>query len=105
MHNRRKPLDLLKMCAFAIILLPMLIAESLVLKRFGSIAGVRGVCQTIGAAIGPIGAGLFYDLTGVQLHALDLFVFACILGALATLACLSLESGQSRLIPVAITAA
>jgi cyanate permease len=83
----------------------MLIAESLGLKRFGSIEGVSGVCQTIGAAIGPIGAGRIYDLTGSYSHALDLFVIACILGALATLACLSLESEQSRLMPVAITAA
>ena len=46
-----------------------------------------------------------YDLTGSYSYALDLFVIACILGALATLACLSLESEQSRLMPVAITPA
>jgi MFS family permease len=86
-----------------LVLLPMLIAESLGLKRFGSIAGVSGVCQTIGAAIGPIGTGRIYDLMGSYSYALDLFVIACILGALATLGCLSLES--ERLTPVAITAA
>jgi MFS family permease len=88
-----------------LVLLPMLIAESLGLKRFGSIAGVGGVCQTIGAALGPISTGRIYDLTGSYGYAFDLFVIACILGALATLRCLSLESEQSRLMPFAVTAA
>jgi MFS family permease len=86
-----------------LVLLPMLIAESLGMKRFGSIAGMSGVCQTIGAAIGPIGTGRIYDLMGSYGYALDLFVIACILGALATLGCLSLESEQSRLMPIAVT--
>ena len=88
-----------------LVLLPMLIAESLGLKRFGSIAGVSAVCQTIGAAIGPISTGRIYDLMGSYSYAFDLFVIACILGALATLGCLSLESEQSRLMPIAVTAA
>ncbi|MFZ1122506.1 MAG: MFS transporter [Candidatus Binataceae bacterium] len=88
-----------------LVLLPMLIAESLGLKRFGSIAGVSAVCQTIGAALGPIGTGRIYDLMGSYSYAFDLFVIACILGALATLGCLSLESEQSRLMPIAVTAA
>jgi MFS family permease len=88
-----------------LVLLPMLIAESLGLKRFGSIAGVSAVCQTIGAAIGPIGTGRIYDLTGSYNYAFDLFVIACILGALTTLGCLSLESEQSRLMPVSVTTA
>jgi MFS family permease len=88
-----------------LVLLPMLIAESLGLKRFGSIAGVSAVCQTIGAALGPIGTGRIYDLMGSYNYAFDLFVIACILGALATLGCLSLESEQSRLMPIAVTAA
>jgi cyanate permease len=63
------------------------------------------VCQTIGAAIGPIGTGRIYDLTGSYSYAFDLFVIACILGALATLGCLSMESEQSRLLPAAVTPA
>ena len=61
------------------------------------------MCQTIGAAIGPISTGRIYDLTDSYSYAFDLFVMACILGALVTLGCLSLESEQSRLMPVAIT--
>jgi len=86
-------------------LLPMLIGESLGLKRFGSIAGVSGVCGTIGAAIGPISTGRIYDLMGSYNYAFDLLVIACILGALATLGCMSLESEVSRLEPVPVTAA
>jgi len=65
----------------------------------------QAVCQTIGAALGPIGTGRIYDLMGSHSYAFDLFVIACILGALATLGSLSLESEQSRLMQIAVTAA
>jgi len=85
-----------------LVLMPM--PKRLRYEHFGSIAGASGVCHTIGAAIGPIGAGRIYDLTGSYSYALDLFVTACILGALATLASFSPESEQSRPMSVAITA-
>ena len=87
-----------------LVLLPMLTADSLGLKRFGSIAGATGVCQTIGAAVGPILTGKIFDITGSYSLAFDLFIVACICGALTTLSVMSLETEQSRLEPVAATA-
>ena len=45
-----------------LVLIPMLVAESLGLKRFGSIGGIAGIFNTIGAFVGPVGAGKIYDL-------------------------------------------
>ena len=87
-----------------LVLLPMLTADAMGLKRFGSIAGVTGVCQTIGAAVGPILTGKIYDITGSYSFAFDLFIVACIMGVITTLSVMSLESEQSRLEPVAATA-
>ena len=47
-----------------LVLVPMLVAESLGLKRFGSIGGIAGIFNTLGAFVGPVGAGKIYDLTG-----------------------------------------
>ncbi|HUA32115.1 MAG TPA: MFS transporter [Candidatus Binataceae bacterium] len=87
-----------------LVLLPMLTADSMGLKRFGSIAGATGVCQTIGAAVGPILTGKIYDVTGSYSLAFDLFIVACICGVITTLSVMSLETEQSRLEPVAATA-
>ena len=78
-----------------LVLVPMLIAESLGLKRFGSIGGIAGIFNTIGAFVGPVGAGEIYDLTGSYTIAFEIFVVMCILGAAVTYACRSLESEQS----------
>ena len=38
-------------------LVPDLIAESLGLKRFGTLAGLSGIFTTVGAATGPLAVG------------------------------------------------
>ncbi len=79
-----------------LVLVPMLVAESLGLKRFGSIGGIAGVFNTIGAFVGPVGAGKIYDLTGSYVPAFEVFVVMCLLGAAVTYSCRSFESEQSR---------
>jgi MFS family permease len=79
-----------------LVLVPMLVAESLGLKRFGSIGGIAGVFNTIGAFVGPVGAGKIYDLTGSYTLAFEIFVVMCVFGAMAAYATLSLESEQAR---------
>jgi sugar phosphate permease len=79
-----------------LVLIPMLVAESLGLKRFGSIGGIAGIFNTLGAFIGPVGAGKIYDLTGSYVPAFEVFVVMCILGAAVSYSCRSLESEQSR---------
>jgi MFS family permease len=79
-----------------LVLVPMLVAESLGLKRFGSIGGIAGVFNTIGAFVGPVGAGKIYDLSGSYAPAFEIFVVMCILGAAVTYSCRSFESEQAR---------
>jgi MFS family permease len=80
-----------------LVLIPLLQAESMGLKRFGSIGGIAGIFNTLGAAVGPFGAGLVFDLSGGYYAAFDTFVVMNILGAIATLACLNLASEEARL--------
>jgi MFS family permease len=88
-----------------LVLVPMLVAESLGLKRFGSIGGIAGVFNTIGAFVGPVGAGKIYDVTGSYVPAFEVFVVMCVLGAIASYATMSFESEQERAASAAPAAA
>jgi MFS family permease len=78
-----------------LVLIPMLVAESRGLKRFGSIGGIAGIFNTLGAAVGPVGAGAIYDLSGSYTLAFEIFVAMCLAGAAVTYSCRTLESEQS----------
>jgi OFA family oxalate/formate antiporter-like MFS transporter len=73
--------------AAPLMLLPLLTAESLGLKRFGFISGLTGLAQTFGAAIGPLVAGRIFDLTNSYAAAFDLCIAINLLGAIAALRC------------------
>lgn len=73
--------------AAPLMLLPLLTAESLGLKRFGFICGLTGLAQTFGATIGPLVSGRIFDLSSSYTAAFELCIAVNVLGALATLAC------------------
>ncbi len=79
-----------------LVLMPLLIVESLGLKRFGTVAGMTGVCGTVGAALGPIAAGHIYDVNHSYTHAFLMFVAMLLAGAVATYQCLPLEAAPVR---------
>ncbi len=88
-----------------LVLIPMLVAESLGLKRFGSLGGIAGVFNTIGAFAGSVGAGKIYDLSGSYVPAFEVFVVMCVLGAAAAFACRPFEPAQaSQTAPLPATA-
>lgn len=66
-----------------ITLFPMVIADSLGFKRFGSISGLMWVLYTAGASVGPPVAGEIFDLTHSYSLALELCVFLSTLSAFA----------------------
>lgn len=82
-------------------LIPMVIGESLGLKRFGTLGGFAGVGNTLGAALGPIIAGRIFDVTHSYDGAFALFAVILAMGAAATLACrpLSAEEAIARPVP------
>ena len=77
-------------------LIPLQIAESLGLKRFGSLSGLAGVFITIGAGTGPVVAGFLFDVTKSYRTAFELFALILILGGCAALGCVPLESAAAR---------
>ncbi len=80
-----------------LVLVPLVMVDSLGLKRFGSLAGLTGLFNTIGATVGPIVAGRIFDVAGSYASAFELFALMLLLGASATYACLPLESEQARI--------
>jgi len=82
--------------AAPLMLLPLVIADSLGLKRFGFISGISGLAQTTGAAVGPLVAGKIIDVTGSFTPAFELIIAVNLLAALVTFACRSYEDECSR---------
>lgn len=78
-------------------LLPLVMAESLGLRRFGTLGGLSGLAQTVGAALGPVIAGRIFDVTHSYTPAFELFVVIWLLGAAASFACLPLSVEESRM--------
>jgi MFS family permease len=74
------------------VLLPLLMLESLGIKRFGSLMGIAGVLSTLGYAVGPIVTGWIHDRTGSYVPALWLAVGLSIVCVVACLACRPLQS-------------
>jgi MFS family permease len=85
-------------------LIPILMAESLGLKRFGSLFGLLGIFHTAGAAMGPLIAGRIFDLSGSYHAALELFVVLLAIGAAAVLGCTPLPAEHAPSIPVTASA-
>ncbi|HYA34367.1 MAG TPA: MFS transporter, partial [Candidatus Binataceae bacterium] len=80
-----------------LVLVPLLTAESLGLKRFGLIGGIAGMFNTLGAAIGPVGAGKIFDATGSYATAFQIFLVLLLIGCASALLCRTLEVEQSAL--------
>ncbi len=79
-----------------LVLAPLVMVDSLGLKRFGSLSGLSGLLNTFGAVVGPLAAGRMFDLTGSYTGALCLFSLVLLFGGASTLACRPLEEEQAR---------
>lgn len=85
-------------------LVPVVMAESLGLKRFGSLSGLTGLFQTAGAAIGPLLAGWMFDRTGSYATVFELFSAVLVLAALAAYSCVPLPVAEPQARPMAAPA-
>jgi MFS family permease len=85
-------------------LLPLLVAESMGLRRFGSLQGLTSLSETFGAVVGPIVAGGIFDLTHSYVYAYELFIVVNLIGAAVTFTCVSYEREQSRMVTAAAAA-
>jgi len=66
-------------------LVPIILAESLGLKRFGTLTGLINLCGTLGGSTGPLVVGAIFDLGGSYFPAFQLCALLLALGSLATL--------------------
>jgi MFS family permease len=73
------------------VLIPLLMLESLGIRRFGSLMGIAGVLSTLGYAAGPVVTGWIHDSTGSYVTAIWLFIGVSILCVVACLACRPLQ--------------
>lgn len=73
------------------VILPLVLADSLGLKRFGSLTGLMWFPLCLGVAFGPWLTGKIFDLTGSYTLGFELSAGAALVGAIATLATLPRE--------------
>ena len=78
------------------VLLPMVIGESLGLRRLGTLLGIQGFFTTIGFAAGPVIAGRIFDVYGSYSAALILFSAMALISCLAIRAVLPLSEERAR---------
>jgi MFS family permease len=78
-------------------LVPLVIGESLGVRRLGSILGLLALFTTLGFAAGPAIAGRIFDVTGSYSGAWILFLAMALVSALAMRATLPLGEEQSRI--------
>ncbi|MBV8138654.1 MAG: MFS transporter [Deltaproteobacteria bacterium] len=80
------------MCGASGVLMPLLILETLGVKRYGALMGISGIFGTLGFAAGPVVTGRIFDLTGSYAGALWMFAAAMVVCTLAALACRRFEA-------------
>jgi MFS family permease len=81
--------------------MPLVMIESLGLKRLGSMMGITGVFFTFGAAVGPIATGRIFDVTGSYEIAIASFSAMALTSALAIFGCRPLDREQRWVAPPA----
>ena len=87
-----------------LVLMPMVMAESLGIRRLGSVMGITGMFATVGGAIGPVLAGRIFDVSGSYSAAFSVFVAMWLIAGASIFACQPLSAEQSRLAAVSVTA-
>jgi MFS family permease len=73
--------------AAPVALVPMVTAETLGLKRFGTLFGWLGTVVTVGLFIGPLMVGWLTDVTGSYTMPFELCAFICVVGSAASFLC------------------
>ncbi|MGH7934273.1 MAG: MFS transporter [Candidatus Binataceae bacterium] len=86
-----------------LMLIPLVIAESMGLRRYGAISGLTALAGTTGAALGPLVAGRVFDLTRSYTFAFELFIAIYIIGSIASFVCRSYAAERSLALRVAPT--
>jgi MFS family permease len=73
-------------------LVPLVLVDSLGLKRFGSLSGIAGIFNVLGGASGPVVAGRVFDLTQAYGSAFELFASSLVVAGVVALGCAPLAA-------------
>jgi MFS family permease len=87
--------------AAPVALVPMVLAETLGLRRFGTLFGWIGALLTVGIFIGPILVGKLYDVSGSYSEGFIICVLIALVGAAASFACAAPRAAASTSASVA----
>jgi MFS family permease len=79
--------------------MPLVLIESLGVKRLGSVLGITGVFYTFGAFVSPIATGRIFDVTGSYAIAISAFLAMFAMCAIAMLGMRPLEREQEQFAP------
>jgi MFS family permease len=82
-------------------LMPAILADSVGLRRFGSLSGLLVTLGVIGSAAGPIAAGAVFDRTASYIGIFTLFAVALLIAGFLPLACVSHRERAAAAVPVA----
>jgi len=74
-------------------LVPMLLADAVGLKRFGSLMGLLSIPAVVGSASGPIVAGIIFDHTASYAWSLELFAAMLACATVLPLLCIPFRAG------------
>ncbi|HEV3114026.1 MAG TPA: MFS transporter [Candidatus Binataceae bacterium] len=85
-------------------LMPAILADSVGLRRFGSLSGLLVTLGVIGSAAGPIAAGAVFDRTASYIGIFVLFAVALLIAGFLPIACVSYQERTASAAPVAQTA-
>jgi MFS family permease len=80
--------------AAPVALVPMVTAETLGLKRFGTLFGWLGSVVTVGLFIGPLLVGWMTDVTGSYTTPFELCALICLVGSAASFLCVVPQSAE-----------
>jgi MFS family permease len=72
-------------CGAPLVLNPLLTSEYLGMKHFGALYGVLNIMGTVGGAIGPVGAGIYFDRQGTYLPVFYFFVAMMLVAVLVAI--------------------
>ena len=72
-------------CGAPLVLNPLLTSEYLGMKHFGALYGVLNIMGTVVGAIGPVGAGIYFDRTGSYLPVFYLFAAMMLVAAVVAI--------------------
>jgi MFS family permease len=79
--------------------MPLVMIESLGIKRFGSVMGITSIFGTAGAAVSPVVTGRIFDNTGSYAIVIASFVVMLMVCSIAVSGCRTLEREQTEFAP------